>query len=51
MSKGIEAISNQRSQSAWELTAEKTDGRGGPSSCLIAKVIYARLVKCSNEVA
>jgi hypothetical protein len=34
-------MSNQkRSQPAWELGAEKTDGRGRPSSCLIVKVIY-----------
>jgi hypothetical protein len=25
---------------AWELRAEKTDARGGASSCLIARVIY-----------
>jgi hypothetical protein len=34
------AIREQRSQSAWELRAEKTDGRDRPSSCLTVKVIY-----------
>jgi hypothetical protein len=43
--------SEKRSQSAWELRAEKTDGCGRPNSGFIAKVIYVRLVKCSNKVA
>jgi hypothetical protein len=49
------AVINQKlekkSQSAWELRSEKTDEPGRPSSCLIVKVIYVWLVKCSNEVA
>jgi hypothetical protein len=55
-------IRHRRIEAAWEpkrigrlenseRRLQKTDRHGRHSLCLIVKVIYVRLVKCSNEVA